>query len=236
MSDELSKIFQIYENKIDHLKIIKATIRKAEDFYRESRLPDSILVELIEDFYSMEMAKIKDDQWEYFFYLYKQIESIVNYCLVEKIGLKRIKEDIDNNVLNPSNGWDSVKCERVSNTLESINGSISFGYTLDLFYVYYVKSIDTKSRLEELNFYKSNKISKARNFYAHGGKMNDQTDKALKEIETEHELNIYSFYQSYDIFHRQFINYVRSTHEFLSKIKGGIEGVNIPSQAGLILK
>lgn len=231
MSEELNKILEVYESKIDQLKIVKATMRKAQDFYKDSGLPNSIKGDLHDDFYAMEMGRMKDDPWEYFFYLYKQIEIILQYCVNRVIGVERILSDINDGKFDQKYGWDKSKLERLQQLIKAPNRSIYFGYKLDLFYLYYVRD-GGNSRIEELNFYVTNEIKAGRNYYGHGG---TNTDDKIKKIEKKHDENVYSFYTTYDVIHRKIINYTSKVHEqilLLSEKKSPSE-IN---GAGLLLR
>lgn len=232
MSEELNDILKVYESKIDQLQIVKATIQKAKDFYKDAKLPNSVLNELYDDFYSMEMAKMKDDPWEYFFYLYKQIETIMSYCVNTIIGNKRILEDIEQGEFDKKYGWENQKkVQTLIKLIKAPNKSIYFGYKLDLFYLYYVRD-GGNSRLEELNFIVTNQIKDGRNYYGHGG---SKPDEKIEKIKAKHDNNVYSFYTTYEVIHRKIINYASQVHEEMLKLSDGASPKEV-NGLGLLLK
>jgi hypothetical protein len=209
MKDDIVKILQIYESKIDQLQIIKATVKKGSHFYKDCRLPKAVLTELMDDFYSMEMARLKDDPWEYFFYLYKQIENMLSHCVNHVISHERILEELEKEKFLMDVKWDDSKANKIKTQISAINRDIYFGYKLDIFYSYYVR-LGGNSRNEELNFYVTNQIKDGRNYYSHGG--GDMSNE-INRINDKHDSDIYSFYTTYEVLHRKFVNYIRYTHE-----------------------
>lgn len=206
---------EFYEKNIEHLQFVKTCLLQAHSFYEN--FPENLdgfeKAEIINYFFEMEKGKCTNQLDKFFINIHKQIESFLNYSILNIITLKKLKNDFQKTIKN-SNGEVTPLHENIFYGDKEYNlikeygleiSSLSFTAKINIFYIYFIESNQSRKgsnhstyRHKKLPYPVTNIIHDMRNFYSHGNyQASEKKMRKIKEVIEKHQTKLYWFYIDY---------------------------------------
>lgn len=217
MEDISGVNYSLIEENVDLLRIYKSIQRRAESFYKGTRVIDK-KEDLLKLFFKMDKAAICNDIRDFSSYLYMQLGILLNFALFKQITLDKFKNDLTNGVevinLKGVNTKLSEKLfgymypgkEKINNSPEEWmtnfiselrNKDISFTTKVDIFYYYYINTNERYKR-DLLDYRITNAVAGFRNLNSHGAaQLNKTQKKAVEMALSRNQESYYMFFVEY---------------------------------------